>query len=104
MLCPFVLVGQSLEYYKKVLETSQDKEVQLVALDSLIHITLNSDPNSLEAYGRQYIETAQEIGRQDLAAQKALQLFPLLTEFSGEPINSIWMVNTVRSEERRVGK
>lgn len=102
MLCPFVLVGQSLEYYKKVLETSQDKEVQLVALDSLIHITLNSDPNSLEAYGRQYIETAQEIGRQDLAAQKALQLFPLLTEFSGEPINSIWVVNTVLTQKEKI--
>jgi len=95
-------MGQSLEYYKQVLETTQDKEVQLVVLDSLISLSLNTDPKCLETYGRQYIETAQDIGRPDLAAQKALQLFPLLSEISGEPINSIWMVNTVLTQKEKI--
>lgn len=74
MLIPWFGIGQTAEYYKELLETSENKKVQLMALDSLIRQTSETDRECFRNYRQQYIRLATELDHLEDAALKAIEL------------------------------
>lgn len=92
---PFFGYGQDINHYKEILNTTDDKNEKLIALDSLLIRTFSTDPKAFIEYSIQYIDIAQEMDSIEPAARKAMNLQRPLTNYNSNPTEAVAIIDKV---------
>lgn len=93
---------QEISYYEEIVKTTNDKEKQLVALDSILKLTFKTDPEAFITYSLKYIELAQAMDSIEAAARKAMNLQYPLTNYKNDPLNAITIINSVLARKYKI--
>ncbi len=68
VLCSLTLNAQQkfdIEYFKKVLDTTQNDQIKLEALDSLVNLTKNDETNEYVSFSEQFIDLTEQLEMYD---------------------------------------
>ena len=94
--------SQTQNTFEKILDTAKNKTVRLVALDSLLSQTFRTDTGAFINYSGQYIDLAEELGQIEDAARKAMNLQHPLTNYAGDPLKAITIINGVLARKYKI--
>lgn len=94
--------AQDINHYKRILDTASSKDVQLLALDSLLSKTFRTDPEAFILYSKRYIKTATELNRIEDAARGAMNIQHPLTNSAGDPLGAILIIDDVLARKNKI--
>lgn len=93
----------TVSHYKNLLNTDIDNQAKLVAMDSVIRISLReSNFDEFIKYTRSYVQLAQSEGEYHQAARKAMNTTYPLTVFTKEPQESIAIIDEVLEFKHKI--
>lgn len=102
LLFPLVLSSQTTKELEKIIDSTKEKTHQLESLDSLLLQTFRTNPEAFISYSKQYIEIAEEMGRIEDAARKAMNLQHPLTNYGNDPLSAITIINGVLARKFKI--
>lgn len=95
LLIPIMGYSQYIDYYKTVLDTTNNKALKLSTLDSLLARTYTTNKDAFIKYSFQYIDLAQQMDSMEAAAKKAIKLQGPLTNYGNDPYKSIAIIDRI---------
>lgn len=95
-------LSQDVSYYIKVSDTTNNAQVRLVAMDSVLSKTRKTNPDVFIEFSQQYITLAKEWDSIDSAAKKAMNLQGPLTHYKNNPRRAITIINSVLAEKYKL--
>ena len=98
----FTGISQDIQYYRSVADTSHNKLLKLVAIDSVLSKSFKKDNDAFIVFSIQYINLAKEIDSIDLAARKAMNLQYTLTAFKNDPRKAITIIDEVLAHKYKI--
>lgn len=101
-LYPFLGFCQDIVYYENIVKSTDDDVQKLVALDSLLIRTFTTDPKAFIDYSLQYIELAEALDSIEDAARKAMNLQRPLTNYAGDPMKAVAIIESVLARKDRI--
>jgi len=101
-LYPFFGYCQDILHYEKIANSGESDEERLVALDSLLIRTFSSNPKAFIEYSLQYIELAESMDSIEDAARKAMNLQRPLTNFAGDPMKAVEIIEKVLEKKHKI--
>ena len=91
-----------LSYYKNLAATSNDTITRLIAMDSILSKTFQTDSDTFIDYSLEYITLAKEIDSIGWAAKKAMNLQYPLTNYRSDPGKAVTVLSNVISHKYKL--
>ncbi len=101
-LHPFLGYCQDLVHYKNIVNSTDDKEQKLAALDSILIRTFSTDPKAFIDYSLQYIELAESMDDIEGAARKAMNLQRPLSNYASNPTEAVTIIDNVLERKDKI--
>lgn len=93
---------QDITHYEEIINSAENKNQQLAAMDSILKQTFKTDPDIFIKYSLKYIDLAQETGNIELAARKAMNLQFPLTTYKNDPLQAVTIINSVLARKYKI--
>jgi signal transduction histidine kinase len=94
--------AQNISYYKNVADTTKNKLLKLVAMDSVISKSFGKDTDTFILYSQDYITLAKELDSIESAARKAMSLQYILTNYKNESRSAVTIINSILAEKYQI--
>lgn len=99
--CLYASLGQNIDYYRIVADTTHDTLKKLVAIDSVLSKSFASNPDTFITYSLEYIDLAKSIDSITWAAKKAMNLQGALLK-KGDARKSITVIDGVLARKNKI--
>ncbi len=96
------IFSQDINYYKQLVKTTSDTKKKIEALDSVISISLNTDPETYIDYSLKFISFTKKQDSFHLAAKKAMNLQYILTDYKNDPEKAISIIDDVLKYKNKI--
>ncbi|MFT4697899.1 MAG: signal transduction histidine kinase [Flavobacteriaceae bacterium] len=94
--------AQDVNYYKSIIDTTQNLSLKLTALDSIVSKSFKNDNDLFIESSIQYIEVAKKVDSFEYAAKKAINLQYILTNFKSEPRKAVTIIDDVLAYKSKI--
>jgi signal transduction histidine kinase len=99
----FSVAQEEVEHYKKIVETTGDKQLKLAALDSILGITWKErNFNDFIDYTFTYVELAENLGEYEQLAKKAMNATHPITTFRNDPQLAVALIDKAITYESKL--
>jgi signal transduction histidine kinase len=102
LLIPISGYCQDIPFYKNIADTTKSNSIKLMALDSLLSRTYNTNNDAFIKYSLQYISLAESLDSIEDAASKAMNLQYPLTNYANDPLSAIRIINGVLARKYKI--
>lgn len=102
LLFPCALFAQDISFYKNVADTTENKQLRLVALDSVLSKSYLDNHDTFVEASQEYVILAKDLDSIEAAARKAMKLQYTITKFKNNPRRAITVINSVLAEKYKI--
>lgn len=96
------LIGQDVDYYKALADSTQNQALRLEAMDSVLSLTRRTNPDVFSEYSIKYIELAKDLDSIELAGKKLINAAYTLTSIKKEPRKVITLIDGILARKYKI--